>query len=1127
MKMATLLPGVTHARTDGQAPDALLLAAFADRRDEAAFEALVRRHGPLVWSVTARHAADRHAAEDAFQATFLTLARLAGRVSRSGPLAGWLHTVAVRFARKTRRFARRHRVTDPPDVAAPQTPLDDLTGRELMAVVDEEVSRLPDRYRYPVVLCCLQGLARDEAAAELGWSFDSLKGRLERARELLRRRLSARGLALPATLGATLLLPSIVPTALRGETARSAVRFAAGPMRGSAAALAEGMVRRLSWVGFAKTVAVVVAAAGLVVGLGLGSGQPPGSPPSPANPQPPTPVPVLKKDLHGDPLPPGAVLRLGTTRLRHAGLSALAFAADGKLISFGEDYSVRVWNPATGQLLRERVVEKEAMHRFWVGCLSPDGKRVAVQKSDRMKVFDTESGKELASVKLASAYEGRARFSPDGQFLAVIDQDGKGKATRMQLCDVETNTTRDLCKIQGFASEPVFSRNGRRVALAEWSPAGVGVWEVATGKELLRFKPAGLLGGTVDFDPTGDVLAVLGAVNPPQSFHYVQISTGQAPEGWTAPPVSDFQWVRFAPDGSSILFGGRKSLQWCDPKTGRVIHTADGWAATPPAFSPDGRFMSSGGENAIRIWELESGRSADPAQDGNSLREEIFGVSVSPDGKWILTLGDSATIRVWDSGGQMKGSIKSHRWGGRYPLFSPDGRHLFGSAPNEIALVRWDFPDGKESARYTFAEPAKDHIGIRHFGLSADGKRLAAITQTANRQGRPGLPGGGGAPGGGEVVTWTVWDVASTRRLTVREMDGGYAERTPLFGYGAFSPDLRWYFSGEKPIPSAGESDFRLELPARWSFPRQAAVSPDGRLVAQVIAEPKSDGKNPQIDWKRIVINEVATGKQVLTLPTGFCGPIAFTPDGRGLVATNLESITRWDLATQKPVVRYKAPAPFGGSYGNSFASSLAVTPDGARAVTGHRDTTALVWDLTPPARPARSLSDRDVAAAWADLAGDDAAKACSAIWALADAPKDAVPFLRGRVRPMTGPSDEQAKALIAKLDAPGFATREAAEKELRELGDAAVPALRAALGAKLSGEQKTRVDRLLAAATGPVLVPGDRLRQHRAVAVLEMAGTDDARKLLKELAGGLAGTRLTTEAGEALGRLAQRPPEK
>ena len=237
-------------------------------------------------------------------------------------------------------------------------------------------------------------------------------------------------------------------------------------------------------------------------------------------------------------------------------------------------------------------------------------------------------------------------------------------------------------------------------------------------------------------------------------------------------------------------------------------------------------------------------------------------------------------------------------------------------------------------------------------------------------------------------MTWTVWDVATGRRLATRSLDGGYRETSPLFGYGAFSPDLRWYFSGDRPVSLDGETGYRIDLPAGWSFPRQSAVSPDGRLVVQVIAEPT--GKDRQIEWKRLVINEVATGKTVTFLPTGFCGPIAFTADGRGLIATDPDAITRWDLATQKAVVRHKSPAPFTGNYGNSFASSLVVTPDGMRAITGQRDTTALVWDMKPPARPARELSEAEVAAAWADLGGDDAAKAYTSIWALADAPGSA-----------------------------------------------------------------------------------------------------------------------------------------
>src|SRR4029453_7800348 len=98
-----------------------------------------------------------------------------------------------------------------------------------------------------------------------------------------------------------------------------------------------------------------------------------------------------------------------------------------------------VWKPATGQLLRQQPLENDTMHRFWGGCLSPDGKRVAVPVLDRMKVFDTASGKELASVQRLSSYDGRARFSPDGRFLAVVHHDGRSKQ-HVFLCEVGTNT---------------------------------------------------------------------------------------------------------------------------------------------------------------------------------------------------------------------------------------------------------------------------------------------------------------------------------------------------------------------------------------------------------------------------------------------------------------------------------------------------------------------------------------------------------------------------------------------------------------------------------------------------------------------------------------------------------------
>src|SRR4051794_956991 len=218
-------------------PDGELLRRFAEGRDEAAFAALVRRHGRLVWGVALRRTGDYQAAEDVFQATFLALARRAGRLHGRTSLAGWLYTVAARFARRSVRRTRP--VAVGPIADHRPGPLDALSARELVAAVDNELARLPEPFRLAVVLCCLDGLSRDEAALRLGCSFGTLKGRLERGRELLRRRLAARGVSLSVVLGGLVVVPAAVPpevaagtvSALTTGTPRPAAVALAGSLR--------------------------------------------------------------------------------------------------------------------------------------------------------------------------------------------------------------------------------------------------------------------------------------------------------------------------------------------------------------------------------------------------------------------------------------------------------------------------------------------------------------------------------------------------------------------------------------------------------------------------------------------------------------------------------------------------------------------------------------------------------------------------------------------------------------------------------------------------------------------------------------------------------------------------------
>jgi RNA polymerase sigma factor (sigma-70 family) len=242
--LRTLLAPEPAPLSDGQ-----LLERFAVHQDEAAFAALVRRYGPLVLGVCRRVLHDTHEAEDTFQATFLVLARKAGAISRRGSVAGWLYQVAYRAALKARtRTANRHRHERRVGRKSPADPLAEVSGRELLGLLDSEVRRLPERFREPLVLCYLDGRTRDEAARLLGWPVGTVKSRLARGRDLLRRRLTRRGVTLAGGLLPLALTESAtgaLPPVLLGSTTKAALPFATGPLSSHASALAEGVLQTM------------------------------------------------------------------------------------------------------------------------------------------------------------------------------------------------------------------------------------------------------------------------------------------------------------------------------------------------------------------------------------------------------------------------------------------------------------------------------------------------------------------------------------------------------------------------------------------------------------------------------------------------------------------------------------------------------------------------------------------------------------------------------------------------------------------------------------------------------------------------------------------------------------------
>lgn len=279
MSSGSLLPQVERlfgAGTVAGLPEVALLERFLARRDELAFEVLVSRHGPLVLGVCRRLLRDPRDVEDAFQATFLILVRKAGSIQQRELLGPWLYGVAYRVARRSRAVkTRQHlRESELAEHEPPDTP-DDPGWAELRSVLDEELARLPNKYREPVVLCYLQGLTHDEAASRLGCPVGTVRSRLARGRERLGVRLVRRGLAPAAGLiGGSLATQTVgksVPPALSAATTLAAQRFAAGVMAtkvvsAESAALLEGVLETMSWKTLGRAALASAAIGVLVVG---------------------------------------------------------------------------------------------------------------------------------------------------------------------------------------------------------------------------------------------------------------------------------------------------------------------------------------------------------------------------------------------------------------------------------------------------------------------------------------------------------------------------------------------------------------------------------------------------------------------------------------------------------------------------------------------------------------------------------------------------------------------------------------------------------------------------------------------------------------------------------------------
>jgi RNA polymerase sigma factor (sigma-70 family) len=1062
----------------GEASDRELLRHYTDRHDEAAFAALVRRHGPMVWRACRRLLRQEQDAEDVYQATFLVLAKKADAQQWQDSVAGWLYGVAVRLAHKARcRATRRFAAVGAAGVVA--DPLDHLSGRELLAALDEELAALAEEYRTPLLLCNLEGRTQEEAARQLGCSLSTVRRRLEVGRGLLHGRLSRRGLSLSALLGGWLL-------------ARSAASASAPPAAGkapaaAAQALADGFLRGSPALPV-RLAGVCVLLAGLVagaVGLAGHRAEPPAAPPEQTPPpakgdekRPPAAEPAVAQD---DPLPDGVMLRAGGARLRHGSVvNSLTFSHDGKLIaSGGWDAKVRVWEAATGKEVQ--TIPLTARLR---ATISPDGKTVASGGNDMMiRLHDVATGKELRAIAAHGQPITSVAFSPDGKSLATAGQEGN-----VGLWDLATGKSGYLAGHEGEVRAVAFSPDGKLLA-SGGGDGTVRLWDPAAQKQLAQ------LGGSngpvlaIAFSPDGKSIAAGGNDKVIHLWDVADRKEVRAFEGHTGTVSS----VAFSPDGKRLASASGipntdRTVRLWDVETGKTVRELPGDFFGTVAFAPDGKALAvAPGDAGIHLYDPETGREL-PQSAGPMVRS--LGLAVSPDGKLVATAGvsnhliDAATGRVTRRFGPA--NVVSYS-----AAFAPDGKVLAtGGRDGKVRL--WDVAGGEELRVMDGHKEQKGFEGwINCVAYSADGKRLAE----ASRDGTVGL-----------------WDPATGEELSRLTGHQGYARSV------AFSPD------GKTLVTSGADLTVRLwdvasgkelrRLEGHAADVEAVAWSPDGRLIAsadragQVRLWVAATGAllhqlTEQPGWT-YRLNHHADGRT-----------IAFSPDGRLLAAGNWEAVQVWEALTGREQAR------FVGHRGE--VNALGFAPDSRTLVTGSFDGMVLFWDVTGRRRDGKlspaALPPQDLETEWTALRGEDGAKAHHAVWALAADAKQALPLLKERLTPVPAADAKKVARLIAALDDDDFDTREKATQELAGLAGAETQ-LRKALEGMPSAEVRERVRYALDARERQVSSPEWAVTL-RCLEVLEQMGTPEARDWLRSLADGEPAAALTAEAKAALRRLA------
>jgi RNA polymerase sigma factor (sigma-70 family) len=520
--LGTVLQRLRQAlRRDGDADltDGQLLERYFTGRDAQAFEALVCRHGPMVLGVCQRILRNEADAEDAFQAVFLVLVRKASSIRPRSMISNWLFGVAHKTALKAQAMIRKRRAKE--QVAATKAkPGTDLEAAfpALLRLLDGELSRLPDKYRVPIVLCGLEGKTIKEAARQLGWPQGTVGTRLARGRSLLARRLARIGVPLSAGLLTALLsqqwATASVSPALVLATAQAARLYAAGQaataggVSAKVAALAEGVLNTMFLTKLEITVVVLLTLGVLGAGLGLwaqpGVSQAAG--PKAIGSQEKTPDEARPNEKKDEDEPktkpkrpePGEIAQPAMMPLGHGkgAVTAAAFSPDVKFVATGHaDLTLRIWNLSTGRehkrIKYEEPVPNGRLDSTPTGvAFTADGKRlVCLCGEGMMYSWDANTERVVWKTNLGGASRSRKNMmaaSADGSRLvtAFSFTSSRGPASSTYVFDMRTGKrlpgggTAIGHTIRGLACSP----DGKLIATAG-EEGTVYLWDIVTGNE--------------------------------------------------------------------------------------------------------------------------------------------------------------------------------------------------------------------------------------------------------------------------------------------------------------------------------------------------------------------------------------------------------------------------------------------------------------------------------------------------------------------------------------------------------------------------------------------------------------------------------------------------------------------